>query len=163
MRKAELERNTKETQIKLSLALDGKGESNLKADLPFFVHMIDQLSKHGGFDIDLDAKGDLEVDAHHTVEDVGISLGEAFNNALGDKKGIFRFGSAYAPLDEALSRVVVDFSGRPGLSWNVNFTKESINDFDLSLLKEFFHGFVNKALATVHIDNLKGENAHSPS
>ena len=101
MRKAELERNTKETQIKLSLALDGNGESNLKADLPFFVHMIDQLSKHGGFDIDLDAKGDLEVDAHHTVEDVGISLGEAFNNALGDKKGIFRFGSAYAPLDEA--------------------------------------------------------------
>ena len=160
MRKVDLERNTKETQIKLSLNLDGSGDADLKANLPFFVHMIDQLSKHGGFDLTLVADGDLEVDAHHTVEDVGICLGDSFNQALGDKKGIFRFGSAYAPLDEALSRVVVDFSGRPGLNWNVDFTKETINDFDLSLLKEFFHGFVNKALATVHIDNLKGENAH---
>ena len=122
--------------------------------------MLEQVSKHGDFDINLSATGDLEVDAHHTVEDVGICMGDAFNKALGEKKGIKRFGSAYAPLDEALSRVVVDFSGRPGLSWNVEFTKDTINDFDLQLLREFFQGFTNKALATIHIDNLKGINAH---
>ena len=160
MRKIDLERNTKETQISLSLNLDGSGESKHKIDLPFFSHMLEQVSKHGDFDISLSASGDLEVDAHHTVEDVGICMGDAFNKALGEKKGIKRFGSAYAPLDEALSRVVVDFSGRPGLSWNVEFTKESINDFDLQLLREFFQGFTNKALATIHIDNLKGINAH---
>ena len=160
MRKIDLERNTKETQISLSLNLDGSGESKHKIDLPFFSHKLEQVSKHGDFDISLSASGDLEVDAHHTVEDVGICMGDAFNKALGEKKGIKRFGSAYAPLDEALSRVVVDFSGRPGLSWNVEFTKESINDFDLQLLREFFQGFTNKALATIHIDNLKGINAH---
>ena len=122
--------------------------------------MLDQIAKHGDFDIDLKATGDLEVDAHHTVEDVGITMGDAFNQALGDKKGITRYGYAYAPLDEALSRVVIDFSGRPGLIWNVNFTKQTINDFDLQLIKEFFQGFTNKSLATIHIDNLKGENAH---
>ena len=122
--------------------------------------MLDQLAKHGCFDIDLKATGDLEVDAHHTVEDIGITMGEAFNQALGDKKGIARYGHAYAPLDEALSRVVIDFSGRPGLLWDVNFTKQTINDFDLQLLREFFQGFTNKSLATIHIDNLKGENAH---
>ena len=151
MRKIDLERNTKETQISLSLNLDGSGKSDHAIDLPFFSHMLEQVSKHGDFDIDLSATGDLEVDAHHTVEDVGICMGDAFNKALGEKKGIKRFGSAYAPLDEALSRVVVDFSGRPGLSWNVEFTKDAINDFDLQLLREFFQGFTNKALATIHI------------
>jgi imidazoleglycerol-phosphate dehydratase len=122
--------------------------------------MLDQLVRHGDFDLQLNAIGDLEIDAHHTVEDIGIILGEAFNSALGDKKGIKRFGSAYAPLDESLSRVVVDFSGRPGLFWDVEFKREFINDFDLQLLEEFFHGFTNKALATIHVDNLKGANAH---
>ena len=160
MRNANIERITKETQISLSLELDGTGKSSQGVELPFFAHMLDQIAKHGDFDIDLKATGDLEVDAHHTVEDVGITMGDAFNQALGDKKGITRYGYAYAPLDEALSRVVIDFSGRPGLIWNVNFTKQTINDFDLQLIKEFFQGFTNKALATIHIDNLKGENAH---
>ena len=160
MRNANIERNTKETQISISLELDGSGKSSQDVELPFFAHMLDQLAKHGCFDIDLKATGDLEVDAHHTVEDVGITMGEAFNQALGDKKGITRYGHAYAPLDEALSRVVIDFSGRPGLLWDVNFTKQTINDFDLQLLREFFQGFTNKSLATIHIDNLKGENAH---
>ena len=128
--------------------------------MPFFEHMIEQICRHGQIDLMIKSKGDLEFDAHHTVEDIGICFGQALEIAIGGKEGINRYGHAYVPLDEALSRVVIDFSGRPGLSWNVNFTKESINDFDLSLLKEFFHGFVNKALATVHIDNLKGENAH---
>ncbi len=160
MRNASIERNTKETQISISLELDGSGKSSQDVKLPFFVHMLDQVAKHGCFDIDLKATGDLEVDAHHTVEDIGITMGEAFNQALGDKKGITRYGHAYAPLDEALSRVVIDFSGRPGLLWDVNFTKQTINDFDLQLLREFFQGFTNKSLATIHIDNLKGENAH---
>ncbi|MBV12748.1 MAG: imidazoleglycerol-phosphate dehydratase [Flavobacteriaceae bacterium] len=160
MRNISIERNTKETQITLNLELDGTGKSSQQVDIPFFAHMLDQVAKHGVFDIDLKASGDLEVDAHHTVEDVGITMGDAFNQALGDKKGITRYGYAYAPLDEALSRVVIDFSGRPGLLWNVDFTKESINDFDLQLLREFFQGFANKSLATIHIDNLKGENAH---
>ena len=160
MRNANIERNTKETQISISLELDGSGKSSQDVELPFFAHMLDQLAKHGCFDIDLKATGDLEVDAHHTVEDIGITMGEAFNQALGDKKGITRYGHAYAPLDEALSRVVIAFSGRPGLLWDVNFTKQTINDFDLQLLREFFQGFTNKSLATIHIDNLKGENAH---
>ena len=160
MRNANIERNTKETQISISLELDGSGKSSQDVELPFFAHMLDQLAKHGCFDIDLKATGDLEVDAHHTVEDIGITMGEAFNQALGDKKGLTRYGHAYAPLDEALSRVVIDFSGRPGLLWDVNFTKQTINDFDLQLLREFFQGFTNKSLATIHIDNLKGENAH---
>ena len=160
MRNANIERNTKETQISISLELDGSGKSSQDVELPFFAHMLDQLAKHGCFDIDLKATGDLEVDAHHTVEDIGITMGEAFNQALGDKKGITRYGHAYSPLDEALSRVVIDFSGRPGLLWDVNFTKQTINDFDLQLLREFFQGFTNKSLATIHIDNLKGENAH---
>ncbi|MDC3106748.1 imidazoleglycerol-phosphate dehydratase HisB [SAR86 cluster bacterium] len=160
MRNASIERNTKETQISISLELDGSGKSSQDVKLPFFSHMLDQVAKHGCFDIDLKATGDLEVDAHHTVEDIGITMGEAFNQALGDKKGITRYGHAYAPLDEALSRVVIDFSGRPGLLWDVNFTKQTINDFDLQLLREFFQGFTNKSLATIHIDNLKGENAH---
>ena len=160
MRNANIERNTKETQIKINLELDGSGKSSQEVELPFFAHMLDQIAKHGCFDIDLKASGDLEVDAHHTVEDIGITLGDAFNQALGDKKGITRYGHAYAPLDEALSRVVIDFSGRPGLLWDVNFTKQTINDFDLQLLREFFQVFTNKSLATVHIDNLKGENAH---
>ena len=160
MRNANIERNTKETQISISLELDGSGKSSQDVELPFFAHMLDQLAKHGCFNIDLKATGDLEVDAHHTVEDIGITMGEAFNQALGDKKGITRYGHAYAPLDEALSRVVIDFSGRPGLLWDVNFTKQTINDFDLQLLREFFQGFTNKSLATIHIDNLKGENAH---
>ena len=160
MRNANIERNTKETQISISLELDGSGKSSQDVELPFFAHMLDQLAKHGCFDIDLKATGDLEVDAHHTVEDIGITMGEAFNQALGDKKGITRYGHAYAPLDAALSRVVIDFSGRPGLLWDVNFTKQTINDFDLQLLREFFQGFTNKSLATIHIDNLKGENAH---
>jgi len=160
MRNANIERNTKETQIRINLELDGSGKSSQEVELPFFAHMLDQIAKHGCFDIDLKASGDLEVDAHHTVEDIGITMGDAFNKALGDKKGITRYGHAYAPLDEALSRVVIDFSGRPGLLWDVNFTKQTINDFDLQLLREFFQGFTNKSLATIHIDNLKGENAH---
>ena len=160
MRNASIERNTKETQISINLELNGSGKSLQAVELPFFAHMLDQIAKHGCFDIDLKATGDLEVDAHHTVEDIGITLGDAFNQALGDKKGITRYGHAYAPLDEALSRVVIDFSGRPGLLWDVKFTKQTINDFDLQLLREFFQGFTNKSLATIHIDNLKGEHAH---
>ena len=160
MRNASIERNTKETQISINLELNGSGKSLQVVELPFFAHMLDQIAKHGCFDIDLKATGDLEVDAHHTVEYIGITLGDAFNQALGDKKGITRYGHAYAPLDEALSRVVIDFSGRPGLLWDVKFTKQTINDFDLQLLREFFQGFTNKSLATIHIDNLKGENAH---
>ena len=147
MRNISIERNTKETQITLSLELDGSGKSSQEVDIPFFAHMLDQVAKHGVFDVDLKASGDLEVDAHHTVEDIGITMGDAFNQALGDKKGITRYGYAYAPLDEALSRVVIDFSGRPGLLWNVDFTKESINDFDLQLLREIYQGIANKSLA----------------
>ena len=160
MRKISESRKTKETDITLSLNLDGTGTSNLKANLPFLEHMLDQTTRYSSIDLDLDAKGDLEIDAHHTVEDIGITLGTAFDKALGDKKGIQRFGYAYIPLDEALSRVVVDFSGRPGLIYNVTYPRARVGEFDVELLSEFFHGFTNHAKATVHIDNIRGKNAH---
>ena len=160
MRRAEIERNTLETQIKVSLNLDGSGQANLNTGLPFFDHMLHQIARHGLFDIDIVANGDLEVDAHHTVEDVGISLGQAFTKALGEKTGIVRYGHAYVPLDEALSRVVIDLSGRPGLDYHVTYTRARIGDFDVDLLREFFQGFVNHALITIHLDNLRGLNAH---
>ena len=157
---AKIERKTKETQINAQLNLDGSGESSLSADLPFMEHMLEQVARHGMFDIQLSAKGDLEIDAHHTVEDIGIVLGQAIESALGDKVGINRFGSAYVPLDESLSRVVLDFSGRPGLEYNVSFPRSHVGDFDIDLLQEFFQGFVNHAKATIHIDNIRGGNAH---
>ena len=160
MRKISESRKTKETDITLSLNLDGTGISNLKANLPFLEHMLDQTTRYSSIDLDLDAKGDLEIDAHHTVEDIGITLGTAFDKALGNKKGIQRFGYAYIPLDEALSRVVVDFSGRPGLIYNVTYPRARVGEFDVELLSEFFHGFTNHAKATVHIDNIRGKNAH---
>ena len=160
MRRAEIERNTLETQIKVSLNLDGSGQANLNTGLPFFDHMLHQIARHGLFDIDIVANGDLEVDAHHTVEDVGISLGQAFIKALGEKTGIVRYGHAYVPLDEALSRVVIDLSGRPGLDYHVTYTRARIGDFDVDLLREFFQGFVNHALITIHLDNLRGLNAN---
>ena len=160
MRKISESRKTKETDITLSLNLDGSGISNLRADLPFLEHMLDQTTRYSSIDLDLDAKGDLEIDAHHTVEDIGITLGSAFDRALGDKKGIQRFGYAYIPLDESLSRVVIDFSGRPGLIYNVTYPRARVGEFDVELLSEFFHGFTNHAKATVHIDNIRGKNAH---
>ena len=160
MRKIRESRKTKETDISLSLNLDGSGISNLKANLPFLEHMLDQTTRYSSIDLDLDAKGDLEIDAHHTVEDIGITLGSAFDKALGDKKGIQRFGYAYIPLDESLSRVVVDFSGRPGLTYNVTYPRARVGEFDVELLSEFFHGFTNHAKATIHIDNIRGKNAH---
>ena len=160
MRRAEIERNTLETQIKVALNLDGTGEANLNTGLPFFDHMLHQIARHGLFDIDIVANGDLEVDAHHTVEDVGITLGQAFTQALGEKTGIVRYGHAYVPLDEALSRVVIDLSGRPGLDYHVSYTRARIGEFDVDLLREFFQGFVNHALITIHLDNLRGLNAH---
>ena len=160
MRKIQESRKTKETDISLTLNLDGTGNSNLTANLPFLEHMLDQTTRYSSIDLDLDAKGDLEIDAPHTVEDIGITLGAAFDKALGDKKGIHRFGYAYIPLDEALSRVVIDFSGRPSLHYNVPFTRASVGDFDVDLFAEFFHGLVNHAQLTLHIDNLKGENSH---
>jgi len=160
MRRAEIERNTLETQIKVALNLDGTGEANLNTGLPFFDHMLHQIARHGLFDIDIAANGDLEVDAHHTVEDVGITLGQAFTQALGEKTGIVRYGHAYVPLDEALSRVVIDLSGRPGLDYHVSYTRARIGEFDVDLLREFFQGFVNHALITIHLDNLRGLNAH---
>lgn len=159
-RTTSVERNTNETQIAVQLNLDGKGVSELQTGLPFFDHMLDQIARHGMFDIRIDAKGDLEIDAHHTVEDVGISLGQAFAKALGDKKGIRRYGHAYVPLDEALSRVVIDFSGRPGLEFRVQFPRARVGDFDVDLTHEFFQGFVNHANVTLHIDNLAGSNSH---
>jgi imidazoleglycerol-phosphate dehydratase len=159
-RTASVERNTNETQISIQLNLDGTGQSSLKTGLPFFEHMLDQISRHGMLDLSIDAKGDLEIDAHHTVEDVGITLGQAFSQAIGDKKGIVRYGHAYVPLDEALSRVVIDFSGRPGLEFNVDFTRSHVGDFDVDLTHEFFQGFVNHANVTLHIDSLKGVNSH---
>tara|TARA_A100000164_G_C21876475_1_gene757862 strand:- start:518 stop:1114 length:597 start_codon:yes stop_codon:yes gene_type:complete len=153
-------RETKETQIKTKLNLDGKGNRNIKTGLPFFDHMLDQISRHGLIDIDIFANGDLEIDGHHTVEDIGITLGQCFLSAIGDKKGIKRYGFSYVPLDEALSRVVIDISGRPGLIFNVPFKRAMIGTFDVDLVHEFFQGFVNHALVTVHIDNLSGENAH---
>jgi imidazoleglycerol-phosphate dehydratase len=159
-RTAEVERNTKETQIRVRLDLDGKGEARLATGIPFLEHMLDQVARHGMVDLDVSAKGDLHIDAHHTVEDIGITLGQAFLKAIGDKSGIRRYGHAYVPLDEALSRVVIDFSGRPGLAYNVKFTRALIGEFDADLVHEFFQGFVNHAQVTLHIDNLRGDNAH---
>jgi imidazoleglycerol-phosphate dehydratase len=159
-RKAQVERNTLETQIKVSINLDGTGQAKFDTGVPFLEHMMDQICRHGLIDIDAVAKGDLHIDDHHTVEDLGITLGQAFAKAVGDKKGIRRYGHAYVPLDEALSRVVIDFSGRPGLDMNIPFVKGSVGRFDCDLFSEFFHGFVNHAMVTLHIDNLKGKNAH---
>ena len=159
-RTAKVTRHTKETQIKLALNLDGSGTSKLVTGLPFFEHMLTQLARHGLIDLTITAKGDLEVDAHHTVEDVGIVLGQALNQALGDKAGIYRYGHAYVPLDEALSRAVIDLSGRPGLEYRCNYVRPRVGDFDVDLLHEFFQGFVNHAQVTVHLDNLCGNNAH---
>jgi len=160
MRKAEIQRDTKETQVFVALDLDGRGAASLASGIPFLDHMLDQLARHGGLDLTVKAKGDLEIDAHHTVEDIGITIGMALAKALGDKKGIRRYGHAYVPLDEALSRVVVDFSGRPGLEWHVDFTRARVGEFDVDLTHEFFQGFVNHAQATIHVDNLRGDNAH---
>ncbi len=159
-REAEVERNTKETQIVASVDLDGKGAADLKADLPFLEHMLEQVARHGMMDLKIHAQGDLQIDAHHTVEDIGIVLGQVIDKALGEKLGINRFGSSYVPLDESLSRVVLDFSGRPGLQYNVSYPRSRVGEFDVDLLQEFFHGFVNHAKATVHIDNLRGANSH---
>ena len=157
---ANIERLTKETQINATVNLDGEGASSLSADLPFLEHMLEQVARHGMFDLEIHAKGDLEIDAHHTVEDVGIVLGQVLEKALGDKSGINRFGSAYVPLDESLSRVVLDFSGRPGLEYNVTFPRSRVGEFDIDLLQEFFQGFANHAKATIHIDNIRGGNSH---
>ena len=159
-RSASVSRDTLETQINVAVDLDGEGTSKLDTGLPFFEHMLQQVARHGLVDLKIDAKGDLEVDAHHTVEDVGIALGQAVAKAVGDKKGITRYGHAYVPLDEALSRVVVDFSGRPGLAYEVEFVRPRVGAFDVDLLREFFQGFVNHAQVTLHVDNLKGGNAH---
>lgn len=159
-RNAQVERNTLETQIKVSVNLDGDGKASFATGVPFLDHMLDQVARHGLIDLDIVANGDLHIDAHHSVEDIGITLGQAFAQALGDKKGIYRYGHAYCPLDESLSRVVVDFSGRPGLFYQVEFARPMIGNFDAELLREFFQGFVNHAGVTLHIDNLKGGNAH---
>lgn len=159
-RSATVERNTKETQISVAINLDGSGKADLQTGVPFLDHMLDQLARHGMMDVTVHAKGDLHIDAHHTVEDIGITLGQAFRQAVGDKAGINRYGHSYVPLDEALSRVVIDLSGRPGLEFQVPFTRAMIGTFDVDLTHEFFQGFVNHALVTLHIDNLKGDNAH---
>jgi imidazoleglycerol-phosphate dehydratase len=159
-RTAQVERNTLETQISVSVDLDGSGNSAFNTGVPFLEHMLDQVARHGLIDIDIKASGDTHIDDHHTVEDIGITLGQAFAKALGDKKGIYRYGHAYVPLDEALSRVVVDFSGRPGLEFHVDFPRARIGAFDVDLFIEFFQGFVNHAAVTLHIDNLRGHNAH---
>ena len=159
-RTAEVTRNTKETQIRVKLNLDGKGVAKLSTGLPFLEHMLDQVARHGMLDLEIEAKGDLHIDAHHTVEDIGITLGQAFAKAIGDKAGICRYGHAYVPLDEALSRVVIDFSGRPGLEYHVEYTRALIGEFDVDLMREFFQGFVNHAQVTLHVDNLRGDNAH---
>lgn len=160
MRQADITRNTLETQITVSINLDGEGRSHFATGVPFLEHMLDQICRHGLIDLDITAVGDLHIDAHHTVEDIGITLGQAFAKAIGDKKGIRRYGHAYVPLDEALSRVVIDLSGRPGLVYNIDYTRASIGQFDVDLFSEFFHGFVNHAMVTLHIDNLRGVNAH---
>ncbi len=159
-RQAEVTRNTLETQITVKLNLDGSGQSDLNTGVGFFDHMLDQIARHGMMDLRIQAKGDLHIDGHHTVEDIGITLGQAFSQALGDKKGLTRYGHSYVPLDEALSRVVLDLSGRPGLTFNCAFTRAMIGELDVDLIHEFFQGFVNHALVTLHIDNLKGHNAH---
>ena len=159
-RTASVTRNTLETQISVTVNLDGTGESKFDTGIPFLEHMMDQICRHGMVDLEITAKGDLHIDDHHTVEDIGITLGQAFAKALGDKKGIQRYGHAYVPLDEALSRVVIDFSGRPGIEYRVDFPRANIGSFDVDLFHEFFQGFINHALATLHIDNLHGKNAH---
>jgi len=160
MRKAQIQRDTKETRVHVALDLDGTGKAKLASGIPFLDHMLDQVARHGAIDLEVEAKGDLEIDAHHTVEDIGITLGMAIAKALGDKKGIRRYGHAYVPLDEALSRAVVDFSGRPGLEFHVDFTRARVGEFDVDLTHEFFQGFVNHAQVTLHVDNLRGANAH---
>ncbi|MCA3001449.1 MAG: imidazoleglycerol-phosphate dehydratase HisB [Rhodocyclaceae bacterium] len=160
MRNATVTRNTKETQITVSINLDGTGKASLQSGVPFLDHMLDQIARHGLIDIEIKATGDTHIDDHHTVEDVGITLGQAVTKALGDKTGIVRYGHAYVPLDEALSRVVIDLSGRPGLTMKVDFTRSRIAEFDVDLFYEFFQGFVNHALSTLHIDNIRGANAH---
>ena len=159
-RTAEITRNTNETQIRVAINLDGTGQQKLNTGVPFLDHMLDQIARHGLIDLDIECVGDLHIDAHHTVEDTGITLGMAFAKAIGDKKGIRRYGHAYVPLDEALSRVVIDFSGRPGLEMHVPWKRAMIGGFDVDLAHEFFQGFVNHALVSLHIDNLRGENAH---
>ncbi len=159
-RSANVSRNTLETQINVVLGLDGSGKSRFDTGIPFLEHMLEQVARHGSFDLEVMASGDLHIDDHHTVEDIGITLGQAFKEALGDKQGIMRYGHAYVPLDEALSRVVIDFSGRPGIEYRVRFTKPRVGQFDVELIREFFQGFANHAPATLHIDNLSGENAH---
>ena len=160
MRKAEASRSTNETRIAVTLNLDGTGKSRIACGVPFLDHMLEQVARHGVFDLEVAANGDLKIDAHHTVEDVGITLGQAFAKAIGDKKGVRRYGYAYVPLDEALSRAVVDLSGRPGLEYHVEFSRARIGEFDVDLVHEFFQGFVNHAQVTLHVDNLKGTNAH---
>src|SRR4051812_49931704 len=160
MREAHVNRNTLETQIEVRLNLDGVGKSKLMTGVGFFDHMLDQVARHGMVDLEVQAKGDLHIDAHHTVEDVGITFGQAFSQAIGDKKGVRRYGHAYVPLDEALSRVVIDLSGRPGLEFNIEFSRARIGEFDVDLVHEFFQGFVNHAHVTLHVDNLRGTNAH---
>jgi len=159
-RRAEVSRNTKETQISVAVNLDGRGAARLDIGLPFLEHMLEQVARHGLIDLTVEAKGDLHIDAHHTVEDVGITLGQALARAVGDRKGIRRYGHAYVPLDEALSRVVIDFSGRPGLEYHVDFPRARVGEFDVDLLHEFFQGFTNHALVTLHVDCLRGKNAH---
>ena len=159
-RTASIERNTLETQITVSVNLDGTGQAKFDTGVPFLEHMMDQIARHGLIDLEIIAKGDLHIDAHHTVEDIGITLGQAFAKAVGDKKGIRRYGHAYVPLDEALSRVVLDLSGRPGVEFNVDFVRSTIGEFDVDLFHEFFQGFINHALVTLHVDNLRGHNAH---
>jgi imidazoleglycerol-phosphate dehydratase len=160
MRSAEVQRNTLETRIRVKVDLDGTGKSKLATGVGFFDHMLDQIARHGMLDLEIEAQGDLHIDAHHTVEDVGITLGQALAKAWGDKKGLVRYGHAYVPLDEALSRVVIDLSGRPGLTFGVDFVRGSIGEFDVDLVREFFQGLVNHAAITVHVDNLRGDNAH---
>lgn len=159
-RSSDVSRHTLETQVRVRLNLDGQGQGRFATGVPFLEHMLDQIARHGAINLDIEATGDLHIDAHHTVEDIGITLGQAFDQALGNRKGIRRYGHAYVPLDEALSRVVIDFSGRPGLWYGVNFSREHIGAFETELLREFFQGFANHARATLHIDNLKGVNAH---
>ena len=159
-RKARVERNTLETQVTVEIDLDGTGKSSFETGVPFLDHMMDQIARHGLVDLTIKSTGDLHIDDHHTVEDIGITLGQAFKQAVGDKKGIRRYGHAYVPLDEALSRVVIDLSGRPGLAMDVPYTRASVGGFDVDLFEEFFHGFVNHSMVTLHIDNLKGKNTH---
>ena len=159
-RQAQVTRDTQETQISVKLNLDGSGRAKLASGVPFLDHMLDQIARHGLVDLEIKAKGDLHIDAHHTVEDIGITLGQALAKAVGDKKGVRRYGHAYVPLDEALSRVVIDLSGRPGLEMTGKFTRARVGEFDVDLVREFFQGFVNHALVTLHLDNLKGTNTH---